>query len=319
VQLQTNYNFKYNSLGSQKNFTNTPPLLTVGLAAKLPIRSFFHIRTKRKITKTKTTADEAEVSAVLFDEIGCASDVGRVRQIDEDSVLIAKIFSTYTRVPQEKVFMVIADGMGGHSKGEVASAIGVATASSLIVPKLCSQNNLDYAQELSSAVKEANAKILNYAMDHPECEGMGTTMTASIVNTQKIYVGHVGDTRAYVFAEGKIKQFTKDHSLVQNLVDKGGITADEARSHPQKNVITRVVGYYPSIEVDTYEEELQKNDQILMCCDGLVNHVKDSEIAETVLSGTDPTKACERLVSMANERGGKDNISIILTSKFKKT
>ncbi len=316
MQIQSNSCFNGSLLGSQSNFNNFPFLKTC-LAAKIPIRSFFHIKTRNN-TITKTTAVEVNVSSVLFGKIGCASDVGKVRQIDEDSLLVAKIFSTHTRNPQEKIFMVIADGMGGHSKGEVASAMGVATVSSLIVPKLCSQNNLNYAKELSSAVKEANVKILNCAMDHQECEGMGTTMTVSIVDSKKIHVGHVGDTRAYVFAEGKIKQFTKDHSLVQDLVDKGEITAEEARSHPQKNVITRVVGYYSSIDVDTYEEELQKNDQILMCCDGLVNHVKDSEIAETVLSGTDPTKTCEQLVNMANDRGGKDNISIILTSKFKK-
>jgi PPM family protein phosphatase len=317
VQSKTNRNTHRKIVRTQTNLTKSLPLV-IGLSSKLPVRSFFSKFKKIASTNQKTTL-EFDSSTLLFDQIGCASDVGKVRQIDEDSVLVAKIFSTNMQTRQEKVLMIIADGMGGHNKGEIASAIGVATAANLIVPKLCSQTDLDFAKELSSALKEANTRILNYAMDHPDCEGMGTTMTASIINSQKIYTAHVGDTRAYLLGKGKTKQLTKDHSLVQDLVDKGEITPDEAKNHPQKNVITRVVGYYPNIEVDNYESELQKDDQILMCCDGLVNHVSDSEIAEIVISETNPAKTCAQLISVANERGGKDNISVILTSKYRKS
>jgi PPM family protein phosphatase len=314
VQQQIN-SVQRSIVGLQTNFPNTS-LLIIGLASKLPFSSFFNRRLKSSDIKDDSDESEIDVSKVLFNQIGCASDVGKVRPIDEDSVLIAKVFSASPENSQDKVFMVVADGMGGHSKGEVASAIGVSSVAKSILPKLYQKNDLDYAKELATAILSANVNILNYALDHPECEGMGTTMTAAVVDSKKIKIAHVGDTRAYLFSNEKIRQLTKDHSFVQGLIDKGEITSEEARTHPQKNVITRVVGYYKDVEVDTYEAELQSGDQILMCCDGLINHVNDSEIAEVIKSEANPGKACERLISMANDRGGKDNISVILTSKY---
>ena len=138
-------------------------------------------------------------------------------------------------------------------------------------------------------------------------------MTAVIIENEDIYVGHVGDTRAYLISEEEITQITKDHSLVQQMVDNGEITEDQARNHPQKNVITRVVGYYVDVDVDVITLKWKKNDRILVCCDGLTTHVEDFEIKDIILSSSTPQEACAALIETANKRGGRDNISAIVT------
>ena len=253
----------------------------------------------------------------LFKEIGCLSDTGKVRRLDEDSVAVIRLFSTFEEGPIEKIFLAVADGMGGHSKGEVASRLGIATIAEHVMPRLSANKRDDALNEiLRSSIKEANKQILAYVMDHPECEGMGTTMTVAIIDREKLCIGHVGDSRAYLLCEQEILQLTKDHSFVQELVDKGEITPEEARHHPKRNIITRVVGYHPDVEPDTYEYRWKANDRILICCDGLVTHVEDGEIAETVLNAITSMEACKNLVKLANDRGGKDNISVVLTPRL---
>jgi protein phosphatase len=178
----------------------------------------------------------------LENRFGYLSDVGRKRDLDEDSVLIVKAFSTYGEKPAERTLLIVADGMGGHSKGELASSLGTSIVTEACFPKLIDKDpKIDYEATLSDSMKQANQKILNYSIEHPECEGMGTTMTAAIVDEKQASFAHVGDTRAYIINAGKITQLTKDHSYVQELVDKGEITPEEARIHPKKNVI-RMVG-----------------------------------------------------------------------------
>jgi len=277
-----------------------------------------------KNDKKKIEDKKEEECFVVESDVGCLSDVGKTRRIDEDSVFVAKTYSLENGKTVKRVFLVIADGMGGHSKGEVASALGVTTVAGLVIPKfLMDQEETDYSDLMTSSIKEANQHILQHSVNCPECDGMGTTMTMMVIDNQNLYVGHVGDSRAYIVSEGQITQITKDHSLVQQLVDNGEITSEEARNHPQKNVITRVVGYYAEVEPDVYSRKWEKNDRVIICCDGLTNHVEDTELMQMVLTSESPQNACKNLVKTANERGGRDNISVIVTpplgSLFKQT
>jgi protein phosphatase len=272
-----------------------------------------YIGIRRRLRETK---EDIKKSRSLLKEVGCLSDTGMVRQLDEDGIIVLKAFSTYGPSPGQFFLLTIADGMGGHSKGEVASYLGAMTIAEQVVPKLVNREEHDFGQILLSSTKEANERILRHATEHQECEGMGTTMTSAIIEGNKTYISHIGDTRAYAISEERIKQLTKDHSQVQELVDKGMITPAEARHHPQKNVITRVVGYYAEVQPDVYNYDLEANDHLLLCCDGLVADLEDQEIAEVVLNSFTTLSACKNLVKMANDRGGKDNISIILTPRF---
>ena len=159
-----------------------------------------------KRSKTKDSESKKESPKTVdfeTDEIGYLSDIGKIREIDEDSVFVAKTYSNWDGRSKRNVLMIVADGMGGHSKGEVASALGVTTVTQLILPKLITNNESDYSSMLSTAIKEANKKILEKSIECVECEGMGTTMTAVIIENEDIHVGHVGDTRAYLFPRKK--------------------------------------------------------------------------------------------------------------------
>jgi PPM family protein phosphatase len=276
----------------------------------LTINSYFD-----QTHKVQEVQTELRESNLVKNEISCLSDIGKVRELDEDSVFVAKIFSTVNGISSRKALLMVCDGMGGHSKGEVASCLASLSVAKEIVPELLAGKS-DYKTLLSNAVSNANTQVLNYATENPVCEGMGTTMTVAIADQNNLQIAHVGDTRAYLVSNSQISQLTKDHSYVQELVDKGEITKEEAKRHPQKNVITRVVGVYADVIVDVYGYRLQSDAQLLMCCDGLVNHVNDNEIKDIVQSSLMAKKACASLIDLANSRGGKDNISVVLTPVF---
>jgi protein phosphatase len=143
---------------------------------------------------------------------------------------------------------------------------------------------------------------------------MGTTLTIAVIDGQMLLAGHVGDSRAYLINDKEIVQITKDHSLVQEMVEKGEITAQQARTHPRRNVITRVVGYYGKVEPDVVKWSLEEGDRVLVCCDGLIIHLTDEEIKQTVLQNPDPQQAAAKLIALANQRGGQDNISVIIAT-----
>jgi len=218
---------------------------------------------------------------------------------------------------RRKVILVLADGMGGHNKGEVASKIGVRTLATELHRFLsdADMNDEKYYDLFTRAFAVANWHILRYADTHHEAEGMGTTISLAVIDeNQQLYVGNVGDSRVYVMnrEEGAI-QLTKDHTLVQELVDKGEITKEEARSHPKKDVLNQAVGYFADVKVDTCSLCLDDSDYVLLCCDGLINHVSDDEIKQIVLNNNgNPQEACDKLVALADKRGGKDNISVII-------
>ena len=248
-------------------------------------------------------------------KVGFATNVGRVRSVDEDSLLATEIQTAFLSQPRTRLLLMVADGMGGHRRGDVASKIVVQTVARTLLPMLTSEEEVsraEYCTALLDAVVGANQAVFDRAQSSPEYEGMGTTLALAVVDGRNLYVSNVGDSRVYLVNKREICQVTRDHSLVQEMVDRGEITAEEARHHPRKNVITMVLGVYGEVTPDVGCLTVEPGDRILLCCDGLVNHVEDGDIHRVVVETGDPQRACEILVALANKDGGKDNISVVL-------
>lgn len=293
----------------QKSFT--PELISIlSLMGLIIYSTVIHSR-EREQTIAPIIAIPEKVEPPV---IGYLSDVGRVRSIDEDSILV---INSNPQNPNKisKQLLIVADGVGGHSKGEIASYLGVKRVAEVILNWISRKGDKMFSNIIRGSIAEANKSILEYTKDHPECEGMGTTMTLALIDDSTIYIGHVGDTRAYLINEESIIRLTKDHSLVQELIDKGEITEEEALNHPKRNVITRVVGYYSKVECELVTRKINIGDRLLICCDGLTNYVRDAELKEIVLFN-EPQTACKLLVDLANQRGGSDNISVIITPEI---
>jgi len=242
--------------------------------------------------------------------IGLLSDIGKRRKVDEDSILALESITAFESKIDSKFLLVLADGMGGHSKGEVGSRIAINTIAEKLYPKLLSKIN--YANEIKNAINVANTRILDYTDEHREAQGMGTTIVCAIVEGNAVYLGNVGDSRAYVISKDEIRRITKDHSYVQELVDKGEITQKEAASHPKKNVITRAVGINSEVIIDTMKLTLLDDEYLLLCCDGQLIGVEDEELQDIIINANSTQDACKKLIDTANKRGGEDNISVIL-------
>lgn len=202
---------------------------------------------------------------------------------------------------------VVADGMGGHNAGDFASSFAVQT----LVHTIQEDENQNPIKIIRNAVEEANWKVLEESKLHVEMSGMGTTMVLVTIIDDYAYVANVGDSRLYLI-EDQILQITKDHSLVQEMVRRGLITKEEAREHPDKNIITRVLGIGPEVEVDFFDIHLKDNSTLLLCSDGLSNMVSDEDIWRIINTSRELKEAGMRLVSLANENGGKDNIAVVL-------
>jgi protein phosphatase len=225
--------------------------------------------------------------------VGATSDVGRERPANEDSVL----------VDHEDRLYAVADGMGGHRAGEVASATAIDALKSAFAD----------GAPLDRAVAEANAAVFDKASANLDMRGMGTTLTAAaLLDDHRVLLGHVGDSRAYLMRDGAVTQITEDHSLVEQLVREGRLSPEEAASHPQKAIITRALGIDPEVEVDTYPVDLLPGDRILLCSDGLTNMLADTTIAGVLRRQPDPQEAADMLVALANEAGGDDNITVVV-------
>jgi len=264
-----------------------------------------------------------EVSAEMSDTIirsahrglGFASDVGRVRPADEDSVLAVEMRTAYLSEARTRLLLIVADGMGGHRRGDVASRIAVQTAARALLPLLTSAQDIPravYHDELQSALVQANQAVFEEAQRNPECEGMGTTMCLAVSDGRSLHVANVGDSRIYIVNKHEICQVTRDHSLVQEMVDRGELSPEEARHHPRKNVITMVLGIYGEVTPDIGCLTVEPGDMVLLCCDGLINHVEDEDIQRVVVETSDAQRACDILVALANKGGGTDNISVVL-------
>lgn len=226
------------------------------------------------------------------------SDVGKVREGNEDALLL-----------RDSVYAV-ADGMGGHLAGEVASATALEPIEEL--DGRIFQDNAAAVTALRAAVVAANERVSQLARDNPDYRGMGTTLTAALVEGRRLHVAHVGDSRAYLLRDGHFSQLTDDHTLVQHLVDEGQITREEAARHPQRSVVTRAIGVSQEVDVDSMSLELQPGDQLLLCSDGLTGVIEDGAIARTLDGVEDPDQAVGNLIELANNAGGPDNITVLL-------
>lgn len=246
---------------------------------------------------------------------GQASDVGLVRNNNQDAAL--SFFSTSKSVEEKPDFglFVVADGMGGHNEGERAAAITARTLAShvmntIYIPLLAGSNNdaeqTPITEALVEAVEKANSEVLQQVP-----EG-GTTVTAVAILGDLAYIVHVGDSRAYLMTKDGIEQITRDHSLVQRLIELGQLTDEEAAEHPRKNVLYRALGQSDKVEVDVLKRRLPTNSRLLICSDGLWGQVETREIFEIAMNHPDPQQACDKLVALANTRGGIDNITALL-------
>jgi len=234
-----------------------------------------------------------------------ATDVGRVRDHNEDWVSIEDPTDP-TKRTKGRLF-IVADGMGGYQAGEVASQLAADT----VRREYYADPSDDPAVRLSNAVQIANGEVRRQAQSSTARAGMGTTIVAVALIGRQAYIASVGDSRAYVIHQGAITQITQDHSFVGDQVRAGILTQEQARSHPQRNVITRALGSQPTVQVDTFMGELSDGDVMVLCTDGLTNHVTDENIRDTVLQ-LPPDQAVRRLIQMANDDGGSDNISVIV-------
>ena len=227
--------------------------------------------------------------------VGVQTDVGRVRQGNEDSYLL------------EAPIYAVADGMGGHIAGDVASA----TAVSVIADGIAEETPED-GSALAALVSRANDEIWEKARSDPALRGMGTTCTLLMIDGDVARIAHVGDSRAYLLRDGSFRQLTEDHTLVERMVREGRLSAEEAANHPQRSVITRALGVDSKVRVDVLEEQLAEGDRILITSDGLTSMVEPDAIARVLDAEPDPQAAADRLVAMANDAGGEDNVTVLV-------
>lgn len=238
------------------------------------------------------------------------TDTGMVREHNEDCFLI---------VPESGIAM-LADGMGGHLAGEVASALAVDKITHHLLKAFAenrkprpSNGQSFEAQILVDAIKSANAAIHQASLSKPEQSGMGTTIVVASFHDNRLTVAHVGDSRLYRYRRQQLRQITEDHSMVQELLRRGLISADEARTSVNRNLVTRALGVDPVVEVDVKEETVEKGDLYLLCSDGLNDVLGDEEIGAILgRSGSDLDAASQQLIAEVNARGGPDNVSIVL-------
>jgi serine/threonine protein phosphatase PrpC len=271
--------------------------------------------TKNALPITQPVASLSVARRTL--RVGRASDVGRVRDHNEDVLLTLEISQLGHLSPEPLGFFALADGMGGHEAGEQASALAVRVVTHHLInaifksylfnePRDASQPPLN--EVLVSAVMAANMAV------HAQVPGGGTTLTCALILGGWAYLAHVGDSRAYLWADNRLRQITKDHSLVDRLVEMGQISSDDALSHPQRNVLYRAVGQGEALEVDTYVEPLPSAGRyrLLLCCDGLWGMIGDEQLEKVLRSTATPQEACDQLVELANAAGGQDNITAVV-------
>ncbi len=276
---------------------------------------FFRRRTATaKRAKGKEVESQEKAAADRF-QVGWATHVGRVRQRNEDAVFVMTAYQTggHSLIPFG--LFVLADGMGGHRLGDVASALATQIVARHIIAEVLlhtiqrDEPRADrpaLSEILVDAVHRANAAV------GTEVPGAGTTLTCALLLGSQAYIAHVGDSRAYLVLQNGLEQITRDHSLVDRLVELGQLTQDQAAHHPQRNVLYRAVGQKGELEVDTYVRSISSGTGLLLCSDGLWGAVEEAEIARIIHEAPFPQAACDRLIQAANEAGGRDNITAIL-------
>jgi len=234
------------------------------------------------------------------------TDRGLVRETNED------YYSILSGLPGIDAAFIIADGMGGHNSGEVASRIAV----EFVTERLNSDSesiayNLNNPGIIENLLIEANNKVYGKSLENAVDRGMGTTMILAVIAKEMMHVAHVGDSRLYLIRNGEITKITTDHSYIEELVKSGSITREQAEKHPHKHLITRALGIPGDIEVDKYELNIMEEDCFVLCTDGLTNMISEEEIKRIALGET-PENACRKLIEAANRNGGEDNVTVIV-------
>ena len=227
--------------------------------------------------------------------VGATTDVGQVREANEDSYLV------------DEPLFVVADGMGGHIAGDVASSTAVD-----VISTRSDTAAAEDPQTLADLIRSANRAIWEKANDDPALQGMGTTCTLVLFHGPKAYVAHVGDSRAYLMRSDHLEQITEDHTLVARMVKEGRIRAEEAEHHPQRSIITRALGVDADVDVDLISVDLEPGDRLMLCSDGLSSMIGAGAIANVLMDAPDPQAAADELVQLANQAGGEDNITAVV-------
>ena len=240
-------------------------------------------------------------------DFAAGTDVGLKRHNNEDSYVVLA-------GPERDSFVIIlADGMGGHQKGELASSTAVQYVSTTLSRNI--NMNMDVSQMrkvIAEVVEKSNVKVYLQSLVSKERRGMGTTLTVAVINKNKLVIGHIGDCRAYVLRGDKFHQLTTDHTLVQVLVDRGDLSPEAARAHKRKNVVTRALGSREYVKADIIDFQLQKGDKLLFCSDGLHDYVEENEFKKIIVQENSAKESVKKLIKLANDTSGMDNVTVIV-------
>lgn len=282
----------------------------------------------------------ADLNVMVNVRVGHFTDVGKIRELNEDSLLVLNLTQYFESVQTNIGLYIVSDGMGGEAAGEVASRVTVRAIAEWITDRLISASlrsthgeriaaetetggirlasstgaDVRASELLTNAVIHANQEVLQYARLNPHTRGLGATVTAAMLVGNSLTIGHVGDSRCYVISARGIEQVSEDHSIVERMVREGQIERDEARFHPYRNVIYRSIGCREEIEIDIVRCMLRSGESFVLCSDGLNGMLSDQEICEIVLGNPEPSQAAKELVVAANARGGEDNISVVVVT-----
>jgi protein phosphatase len=271
----------------------------------------------------RSSRDDGGQDAPIVVQVFAQSDVGRTRDHNEDSFLVANLsrgepvmFDRLVEQPADDAatLFMVADGMGGAAAGEVASATAVDVVLRHLREAIGGREKLaaaDVVAAMTAAAEVANWSIFQQAVNRPELRGMGTTATIAVLLGDRLFVAQVGDSRAYLVRDGVATQLTKDQSLMQKLIEAGELTEEEAAQSERRNIILQALGPEPSVKVDLTEQPLRRDDVLVLCSDGLSGLIRPEQIAGVVNEELDLSVACDRLISMANDVGGPDNITVI--------
>jgi protein phosphatase len=265
-----------------------------------------------------------------------ATHPGQVRPVNEDQFLIAALAKALqvlqTSLPDQEVqysgphghMLLVADGVGGHAGGRYASALAVSAVEDFVLDTLNWCLRLRYAKgsasgagnllaEFRKALEQADRRLFEEARLRPDLRGMGTTMTLAFCLDSDLFLAHVGDSRAYLLRDGLLHRLTSDHTLVQELVQRGALAPEEAEGHALRHVITNVVGgSEPGVNVEVHKLGLEPGDRLLLCSDGLTEMVPDGEILRALQADDDPAEVCRKLIDLANANGGRDNVTVVV-------
>jgi PPM family protein phosphatase len=261
--------------------------------------------------------------APLWVRIGAASHAGMVRELDEDSLLTLDLRTVQNSNGRSWGLFIVADGMGGHAAGEVASGLAIRGATEVVLSAYLTPTldaNMPYDEdELKEIVRKAILQGNQYVLNEARARGndMGTTITMALVAGDRAVIGNVGDSRTYIYRDGKLRRVSKDHSLVMRLVELGQISDEDVYTHPQRNAVLRSIGDKPEVEIDLFTERLRPGDALLLCSDGQWEMTHDPQMAEIIAADDDPQAACAALIAAGNAAGGDDNITSVLV-KFEK-